>query len=80
MNTTPSEQPVSDATLPGRRRKWRRWLVVLALAGAVVWFFFGRTESPQASTEREIRRILAEVRRENQSSFSFRSILQTMQT
>lgn len=79
MNTPPEERPVSHETPSDRRRKWRCWLVLLALAGAAGWFFFGRTESHQARTEREVRRILSAVRREDPSSFSLRSIPQKMQ-
>lgn len=79
MNT-PSEEPsATGKSSPDRRRKWWPWIVALALAAAVIWLFARRPESLQARTEREINRILSDVRREDQSSFNLRSIPRAMQ-
>ena len=79
MNTPSEELSAAGKTPPARRRKWWPWIVALALAAAAIWSFGHRPESLQARTEREINRILSDVRREDQSFFGLRSIPRAMQ-
>jgi HEAT repeat protein len=72
----PANNPESHR--PRIRFRWRRWLILLVVAGAVVWFLAARTDSPQARLEREVRRILAPVRKQDRSSFNVYSIAQAM--
>lgn len=53
-------------------------LFVAVLAGAGLWFFVFRTETPQSYTRREVDRILSEVRRREGSSAAVYSLFGAM--
>lgn len=66
----------SQRTRP--RRRWRIWLALLIVAGAGVWWRAVRWETPQARLEREVRRILSPVRKQDRTSFNLYSVAEAM--
>src|SRR5437870_3895946 len=78
LNNTESTD-VSNGNTPRRRLRWRLWLALVVVAAAAVWFVTSRMETPRNRTEREVRRILSVVRRQDGTSFTVYSLLEAMQ-